>query len=70
MSKVVRAKYENGILKPLEPLELEEGEIVQVRIERSLREKLKDIIGILGRSDDDELERYLEETWTSNFPIY
>jgi len=65
MSKVVRAKYENGVLKPLEPLELEEGEIVQVRIERSLREKLKDIIGILGRSDDEELERYLEEAWTS-----
>jgi len=65
MSKVVRAKYENGVLKPLESLELEEGEVVRVRIERSLREKLKDIIGILGRSDDEELERYLEEAWTS-----
>jgi len=65
MSKVVRAKYENGVLKPLESLELEEGEVVRVRIERSLREKLKDIIGILGKSDDEELERYLEEAWTS-----
>jgi len=65
MSKVVRAKYENSILRPLESLELEEGEVVRVRIERSLREKLKDIIGILGRSDDEELERYLEEAWTS-----
>ena len=25
MSKVVRVKYENGVLKPLEPLDLEEG---------------------------------------------
>ena len=25
MSKVVRARYEKGVLKPLEPLELEDG---------------------------------------------
>ncbi|PUA32746.1 MAG: hypothetical protein B7O98_04655 [Zestosphaera tikiterensis] len=65
MSKVVRVKYENGVLKPLESLELKEGEEVQVRIERNLRSRLKDIIGILGRSDEKELEKYLEETWLS-----
>jgi len=65
MSKVVRARYENGVLKPLESLELEEGEVVRVRIERSLREELKDIIGVLGESGDEELGRYLEEAWTS-----
>jgi len=65
MSRVVRARYENGVLKPLESLELEEGEVVRVRIERSLREKLKDIIGVLGESSDEELERYLEEAWAS-----
>jgi len=65
MSRVVRARYENGVLKPLEPLDLREGEVVRVRIDRSLREKLKNIIGVLGKSDDEELERYLEETWTS-----
>ena len=63
MSKVIRARYENGVLKPLEPVELKEGEEVQVRIERSLKEKLKDLIGILGRSSEKELERYLEEAW-------
>lgn len=26
MSKAVRVRYERGVLKPLEPLELEEGE--------------------------------------------
>lgn len=33
MSKVIRVKYENGVLKPLEPLEFEEGEelIVEVK---------------------------------------
>ncbi|MCE4599010.1 MAG: antitoxin family protein [Desulfurococcales archaeon] len=26
MSKVIRARYKKGVLKPLEPLDLEEGE--------------------------------------------
>ena len=65
MYKAIRVRYENGVLKPLEPVELKEGEEVQVRIERSPREKLKDLIGILGRSDEKELERYLEEAWLS-----
>jgi len=65
MFKAIRVRYENGVLKPLEPVELKEGEEVQVRIEGSLRERLKDLIGILGRSDEEELERYLEEAWLS-----
>ena len=34
MPKVIRARYENGVLKPLEPLELNipEGKILLVRI--------------------------------------
>ena len=63
MSKVVRVRYEKGVLKPLEPVELEEGEEVRVRIERSLRERLKDLIGVLGESSEEELERYLGEVW-------
>ena len=33
MSKVIRVKYENGVLKPLEPVDLQEGEelVVVVR---------------------------------------
>ena len=61
LSRVVRVRYEKGVLKPLEPLELREGEEVQVRIEKSLREKLKDLIGVLGDSSEDELEKYLEK---------
>jgi predicted DNA-binding antitoxin AbrB/MazE fold protein len=63
VSKVIRVKYEKGVLKPLEPLDLREGEEVKVRIERSVREKLKGLIGILGESNEEELERYLEEAW-------
>ena len=61
MSKVVRVKYEKGVLRPLEPVDLREGEEVRIRIERSVRERLKDLIGILGESSEEELERYLEE---------
>jgi len=35
LSKVVRVKYEKGVLKPLEPLNLEEGEEVQIIIQPS-----------------------------------
>ena len=35
MSKVIRVRYEKGVLKPLEPLSLEEGEEVEVVIQPS-----------------------------------
>lgn len=38
MSKVIRARYENGILKPLEPLDLKEGEEITVVIKEDLLE--------------------------------
>ncbi len=63
MSRVIRVRYERGVLKPLEPIELREGEEVKVRIEKNLKERLKDLIGVLGESSEEELERYLEEAW-------
>ncbi len=65
MSKIIRVRYEKGMLKPLEPIELREGEEVRIRIEVSLKERLKDLIGVLGESSEEELERYLEEAWQS-----
>jgi len=61
LSKVIRARYEKGVLKPLEPVKLREGEEVRIRIEENIRERLKGIIGVLGESSEEELERYLEE---------
>lgn len=37
MARVIRAKYENGVLKPLESVDLEEGEIVKLVIIRGAR---------------------------------
>jgi predicted DNA-binding antitoxin AbrB/MazE fold protein len=60
---VVRARYEGGVLKPLEPLDLEEGEEVVVVIRR--RPNIDRLIGILGEASAGELEAYEEEVYTS-----
>ena len=36
MSRVIRAKYTGGVLKPLDELDLTEGEIVSIIIEKKL----------------------------------
>lgn len=42
MGKVVEAIYEKGVLKPLEKLDLKEGERVKIEIRRSVFGILKD----------------------------
>ncbi|BAA80196.2 hypothetical protein APE_1209c.1 [Aeropyrum pernix K1] len=51
MSKVIRVKYEGGVLKPLEPLVLSEGEEVEVVIRRR----------VFGEEDYRELVDFLSE---------
>jgi len=62
LSKVIRVKYEKGVLKPLEPVELEEGEelIIFIR-KRRVSEVLEKYVGIFGRADVEELKKYEEE---------
>ena len=61
--KLVRARYERGVLKLLEPVDLEEGEEVIVRIEK-LRER-NEIIerykGFMGEITEEELKKLAEE---------
>lgn|GEM_PF-4972962 len=61
MAKVIRARYEKDMLKYLEPIELKEGKEVGVRIEEDLRERLKDLISVLGESGG--ARKVLEEAW-------
>ncbi len=42
MSRIIRVRYEGGVLKPLEPVELREGEEVLVEIR-------EDIVGFAAR---------------------
>ncbi|MEM0320632.1 MAG: antitoxin family protein [Candidatus Nezhaarchaeales archaeon] len=62
MAKVIRAKYEKGVLKPLEPLELNDGEEVIVFIrKRRVGEVLDKYVGIFGEASVEELKRYAGE---------
>ena len=67
MVSTVRAKYENGVLTPLEPLDLEEGKEVVVSIEESPSvasrlEALKESAGgWQGGRDPEELKRMIYE---------
>ena len=61
MSKVIRVKYENGVLKPLEPLDLEEGEVLLVSISKPVR----GLFGVLKKRNPqvrpEDVERVIEE---------
>jgi predicted DNA-binding antitoxin AbrB/MazE fold protein len=52
----------NGVLKPLEPVDLRDGEEVIVFIRRrSVREVLDKYVGLSGKAGVEELKQYEEE---------
>ncbi len=60
MSRVVRVRYEKGVLKPLEPLDLEEGEEAVVVLKEDLVEfarKIRRSARNLGVEPGDLLSR-------------
>ena len=61
LSKVVRVRYEKGVLRPLEPIDLEEGEEALITIKRDIRRVLKKYRGALGKSSIRELLELEEE---------
>jgi len=63
VARAIRVRYERGVLVPLEEPGLREGEEAIVRIEKPIRELLKDLVGVLGESSEEELERYEAEVW-------
>ncbi len=50
MAKVIEAIYENGVFKPLEKVDLKEGEKVRIRIEKR---RIYDVI--------KEYQKYFED---------
>ncbi|PUA33915.1 MAG: hypothetical protein B7O98_00390 [Zestosphaera tikiterensis] len=70
MSRVIRVRYEKGVFKPLEPVDLEEGEEVQIIIRSS--ELIDDkFYGIVRKHRPDirreELLEVLEEIEDEGF---
>ncbi len=63
LSKVIRVKYENGVLKPLEPVELREGEELLVKIMevKEKRKVLSKYRGVLGHAPKKLLDRFMLE---------
>ena len=49
MATRVKAIYEDGILKPLEKLDLKEGEEVEIEVKKSPVERLEGMIRISNR---------------------
>lgn len=58
MSKVIRVRYEGGVLKPLEPVELNEGEHALVIIKRS---RLVELARNLRREARVSVDKLIEE---------
>ena len=54
-------RYENGVLKPLEPVELREGEEYKVVVEEDIDELIKKYKGVLGKSSVEEFWELEEE---------
>ncbi len=61
VSRVVRARYERGVLKLLDKVDLEGGEEVVISISRGIRSVLRKYRGVLGKSSMKELLRLEEE---------
>lgn len=58
MTIVIEATYEDGVLKPLEPLPLKEHEKVRISV-HSERSPLMEAYGIMGfKGTAEELERF------------
>ena len=60
MVKVIEAVYENGVFKPLEKVNLKDGEKVKIRVERSLMEIIKSYQEIFKLRKED-IEEFLRE---------
>ena len=63
MSKVIRVRYEKGVLKPLEPLELREGEEVRIQVLPEEFPELVDKVSVEAREDADKILREARERW-------
>ncbi len=64
MSRVIRVRYEKGVLKPLEPLDLREGEEIVVEVKVS-RRGLRRFYGVLKdvkhRVSEEDYYEYVSE---------
>jgi len=58
MAKIIEVVYEDGVFKPLEKVDLKEGERLKMEIKESLVDKLRKY---RIKVDTDALKEFLEE---------
>ncbi len=63
MSRIIRVRYENGVLKPLEPLDLREGEEVRIQVLPEEFPELVDKVSVEAGGDVDKALREARERW-------
>ena len=64
MPRLIRVRYENGVLKPLEPLDLREGSelrIVLLPPEEDRKRAVERYKGFAGSASKEEIDRLLLE---------
>lgn len=63
MKKIIHAIYENGVLRPLEPLEeISEKSEVELAIQYPLSpHPIQDLFGTLPKEDADEMRKIIDE---------
>mgnify|MGYP001770680086 FL=1 len=62
MARIVRAKYEKGVLRPLEPLDLRDGEEVRVAVVRRSFRGFSERAGKYEfKVDEDVVKEFVEE---------
>ncbi len=61
MPKIIEAVYENGVFKPLQKVDLKEGEKVRLKIEEI--NVVDRVFGILRGKDTLKALRELEDEW-------
>ena len=68
MARVVRVRYENGVLRPLERLDLGEGEEVRILILPKEFPELVEEVDVEAREDVDRVLREGRERWVEWYP--
>ena len=68
-----KAIYESRVLKPLEELNLEEGEIVEVEVKKIAgKHRVDGLVGLLGDIDSSslDLQHKIKEIWAGKSVSY
>ena len=66
MQKTIEVVYEKGVFKPLEPVELEEGEKMKIRMgEKKRREIDFEPIKLKNKISIEKIEELRSELWSS-----